>query len=162
MVPWCCDMGIAEPAEEQADLRDLAEVAHIVREAFFAMLERDHPGAKETLQQRVWAHMQSKHARQKQDAQRKRETPPQPPSVAKRDRTMFSHCIFNLEDRVLDCIDAKLRALGWCVASLLYDGVRSALQPSAPPRLSHHAVTPRAGALCTRRSCTFGTATAPI
>ena len=33
----------------QADLRDLAEVARIVRGAFFAMLERDHPGALQTL-----------------------------------------------------------------------------------------------------------------
>ena len=104
--------------------------------------------------------MLSKHARQVQDAQRKGEPPPQPPSNAKRDRTMFSHCIFNLEDMVLDCIDTELRALGWCVASLIFDGVCGALEPSAPPRLS--AVTPCAGALCTRRSCTFGIATASI
>ena len=42
--------------------------------------------------------MQDKHERQVQEARRKGETPPQKPSYAKRDRTMFSHCIFNLED----------------------------------------------------------------
>jgi len=36
---------------------------------------------------------------------------------------MFSHCIFNLEDMVLDCIDATLRERGWRVDSLIYDGV---------------------------------------
>ena len=64
--------------------------------------------------------MQDKHVRQVQDARRKGEPPPQKPSFAKRDRTMFSHCIFNLEDTVLDCIDTKLRELGWGVDSLIH------------------------------------------
>ena len=121
---WCREMEINEPAgEPQADLRDLAEVARIVREAFFAMLDRDSPGALQTLRDRVWATLNDKHQLQVRDAQRKGEPLPQPPSVAKRDRTMFSHCIFNLEDSVLDCIDRTLRSLGWIVASLIYDGV---------------------------------------
>ena len=80
-------------------------------------------GALQTLQNHVSAYLQSKHARKVQDARSKGATPPQPPSIAKRDRTMFSHCIFDLEDRVLDCIDGTLCALGWRVASLIYDGV---------------------------------------
>ena len=40
---------------------------------------------------------------------------------------MFSQCIFELEDRVLSCIDRKLRELGWEVASLIFDGVSPSL-----------------------------------
>ena len=123
---WCCEMGIAMPeGEPQRDLEDLGEVARIVREAFFAMMERDNPGSLEALRDCIWAYMQDKHVRQVQDARHKGETPPQQPSAAKRDRTMFSHCIFNLEDTILDCVDTKLRELGWNVDSLIYDGVSS-------------------------------------
>jgi hypothetical protein len=140
---WCREMEINEPAgEPQADLRDLAEVARIVREAFFAMLERNHPGALQTLRARVWATLQDKHQLQVRFAQQMREPLPQPPSFAKRDRTLFSHCIFNLEDSVLDCIDRKLRALGWTVASLIFDGVSSpARTRRATPRRAHERPT---------------------
>ena len=88
------------------------------------MMKRDNdPGSLEALRTRTWTYMLDKHQRQVQDARRKGETPPQEPSIAKRDRTMFSHCIFNLEDTVLDCVDTKLRELGWRVDSLIYDGV---------------------------------------
>ena len=122
---WCRDMDIAMPeGEPQRDLEDLEEVARIVRQAFFKMMERDNPGSLEALRARTWTYMLDKHQRQVQEARRKGETPPQEPSYAKRDRTMFSHCIFNLEDTVLDCVDTKLRELGWRVDSLIYDGVR--------------------------------------
>ena len=127
---WCRETGIAMPeGEPQRDLEDLEEVARIVREAFFAMMER---GSLEALRARTWAYMQDKHVRQVQDARHKGETPPQQPSAAKRDRTMFSHCIFNLEDTILDCVDTKLRELGWNVDSLIYDGVRSMPSTVAP------------------------------
>ena len=117
-------MGIAVPeGEPQRDLEDLTEVSRIVREAFFLMMERDNPGSLATLRARIWRLMQDKHGRRVQDAKRKGEAPPQPPSVAQRERTMFSLCIFNLEDTILDCIDTKLRMLDWTVASLIYDGV---------------------------------------
>ena len=133
---WCREMDIGRdacegPIDEQADLRDLAEVARLVREAFFAMLERDQPGARAALQERVWAMLKDRHQRRVHDAQRNSETPPQPLSIAARDRTMFSHIMFDLEDRVLDCIDRKLGELGWTVASLIYDGVRRR-HPTAP------------------------------
>ena len=136
---WCRDMGIAMPeGEPQRDLEDLEEVSRIVRQAFFKMMERDNPGSLEVLRTRTWTYMQDKHVRQVQDARRKGEPPPQKPSFAKRDRTMFSHCIFNLEDTVLDCIDTKLRELGWGVDSLIYDGVsRNALHHPPFHRLTH-------------------------
>ena len=130
---WCREMGIAVPeGEPQRDLEDLAEVSRIVREAFFAMMERDKPGSLARLRDRIWRLMQDKHGRRVLDAKRKGEVPPQPPSVAQRERTMFSLCIFNLEDTILDCIDKKLRMLGWIVASLIYDGVSCShlLQPT--------------------------------
>eukprot|EP00964_Phaeocystis_antarctica_P138486 scaffold103155_cov66-Phaeocystis_antarctica.AAC.2 len=113
---WCREMDIGRdacegPIDEQADLRDLAEVARLVREAFFAMLERDQPGARAALQKRVWVMLQDRHQRRVHDAQRNSKTPPQPPGIAARDRTMFSHIMFDLEDRVLDCIDRKLGEL---------------------------------------------------
>ena len=168
VVAWCREMDIGSdacegPIDEQADLRDLAEVARLVREAFFAMLERDQPGARAALQERVGAMLKDRHERRVHDAQRNNETPPQSPSIAARDRTMFSHIMFDLEDRVLDCIDRKLRELGWTVASLIYDGVRRH-HPTAPtsrlrprllptPALSHATSSARA------RSCTLSTAT---
>ena len=163
---WCRDMGIAMPeGEPQRDLEALEEVARIVREAFFAMMERDNPpGSLETLRNRTWKYMQDKHERQVQDARRKGEAPPQRPSIAKRDRTMFSHCIFNLEDTILDCIDTKLRELGWGVDSLIYDGVgQKALHRSLSPNLYTHTYTISlmlcAACVWGAHSCTFGIAT---
>jgi hypothetical protein len=135
---WCRDMDIAMPDEPQSDLSDLTEVARIVRDAFFAMLEREHPGALQSLREGAWAVLQDKHRNRLLDAQRKGLPAPQPPNVAKRDRTMFSHCIFELEDRVLDCIDRELRALGWTVASLIYDGVCSHRRISSPQHAYLH------------------------
>ena len=82
---------------------------------------------------------------------RKGSAPPQPPSVAQRERTMFSLCIFNLEDTILDCIDTKLRTLGWIVASLIYDGVSRVAPPSTDTHKHNHCIsllqtTPRDGA----------------
>ena len=131
---WCRDMGIAMPegVGPGADLDDLAEVARVVRDAFFKMLERDHPGSLKVLRDGVWAKLVDECQRAKQDAQRKGEPPPQQPTYSRRDRAMLSQCIFELEDRVLDCIDRKLQAIGWTVASLIYDGVRPQLPTSCP------------------------------
>ena len=38
-------------------------------------------------------------------------------------RSTFSHCIFELEDKVLGVIDAYFQENGWTVASLIFDGV---------------------------------------
>lgn len=43
-----------------------------------------------------------------------------PPAVA---RSVFSHCIFELENAVLATIDAHFKDNGWTVASLIFDGV---------------------------------------
>ena len=39
------------------------------------------------------------------------------------DRSVFSHCIFELEDTVLAVVDAHFRESGWNVASLIFDGL---------------------------------------
>ena len=38
-------------------------------------------------------------------------------------RSIFSHCIFELEDSVLKIIDGVFNAEGWSVSSLQYDGM---------------------------------------
>ena len=38
-------------------------------------------------------------------------------------RSVFSHCIFELEDSVLTVIDEHFRKNGWSVSSLQYDGL---------------------------------------
>ena len=38
-------------------------------------------------------------------------------------RSIFSHCIFELEDSVLKIIDEHFRESGWTVSSLQYDGM---------------------------------------
>ena len=123
---WCREMDITCPQEPQADLRDLAEVARTVRGAFFSMLEEQKgTGALRALRGRVQVVLRDKHARKVQHARSTGSAEPQLPSGVACERTMFSHCIFELEDLVLDCIDRKLRELGWTVASLIFDGVRS-------------------------------------
>jgi hypothetical protein len=42
-----------------------------------------------------------------------------PPAIR---RTVFSLCVFELEDSILDVIDRSLRRDGWTVASLQFDG----------------------------------------
>ena len=88
---WCREMGIDAPTEDQADLRDLAEVARIVRDAFFAKLEREQPGALTTLKASVAATLRDAHQRRVQDAQRKGEAPPQPLGAAAHDRGQLDH-----------------------------------------------------------------------
>jgi hypothetical protein len=39
------------------------------------------------------------------------------------ERSVFSHCIFELEDAVLATIDSHFNEKGWTVASLIFDGV---------------------------------------
>ena len=147
---WCREMDITCPQEPQADLRDLAEVARVVRGAFFSMLEEQKgTGALQALRGRVQAVLRDKHARKVQHARSTGSAEPQPPSGVACERTMFSHCIFELEDLVLDCIDRKLRELGWTVASLIFDGVRSrprsfAIGRTRPP----HAALSRAFHMC--------------
>ena len=136
---WCRDMGIACPREEQADLRDLHEAARMVRTAFFAMLDASAPGAVEALRGRVQTLMRDKHSRKVAHAAANGAPLPPPLSNAACERTMFSHCIFELEDAVLGCIDRELQRLGWTVASLIFDGVRPfaiVMHAAALPSLS--------------------------
>ena len=135
---WCRDMGIACPRGEQADLRDLGEAARKVRTAFFAMLDAEAPGALEALRGRVQTLMRDKHGRKVAHAAAVGAPPPPPLSSAACERTMFSHCIFELEDAVLDCIDGELRRLGWTVASLIYDGVRPFYNTGRPTHRRSH------------------------
>jgi len=104
---WGKEVGLPASADvNQPALRDLAEEARVVRDAFFAMVERDHPaGTLQRLREVVRAFKGSG------------------ASNAAINRAVFSHCIFEVEDRVLEAVDRCLRRSGWTVASLIYDGM---------------------------------------
>lgn len=105
---WCKDVGLPAGIDtNQPDLRDLAEEARVIRNAFFAMTEQKHTGSIARLRELV----------------RSRKGP-ETSNVAI-DRAVFSHCIFEAEDAVLATIDEHFRspANGWTVASLIYDGM---------------------------------------
>ena len=66
-------------------------------------------------------------------------------------RTVFSLCIFELEDTVLGVIDEALRSAGWVVSSLQFDGCHVAHRkgcdfPAALRRAEAASTTPAAPA----------------
>ena len=77
----------------------------MIRDAFFEKTEREHPGTLEKLR-----NIQ----RSKLGAS---------VSNVAINRSVFSHCIFEVEDSVLSVVDKCLRELGWAVGSLIYDGM---------------------------------------
>ena len=104
---WCKEMGLpASTNVKQRDLDDLTEEARVIRRSFFAMIDRDHsPGTLSSLREQVRA-VKGKDA-----------------SNVSIDRAVFSHCMFEVEDSVLDVIDRYFREHGWDVGSLIYDGM---------------------------------------
>jgi hypothetical protein len=119
--------------EVQEDLRCLQETARLVRNAFFAMAEfKDHVDALRTelkgttkakveaAQARVRAAMTPnarEHAQRELGNARRKATPQ---AIG---RSVFSACIFELEDMVLDVIDKHFTSNGWVVSSLQFDGL---------------------------------------
>ena len=103
---WCKDIGLPATTDtNQRDLRDLAEEARVIRDAFFEMTEQQYPGSLAKLRELA-------RSRKGADA-----------SQAAIDRSVFSHCIFEIEDSVLSVVDKHFRSKGWNVASLIYDGM---------------------------------------
>ena len=113
-------------------MKALVEAARIVREAIFSM-ERFQPIvasltdrlriARASAVTRVQAQIaNARSPQEKVDAQKAL-------SIARRraqphaiKRTIFSLCVFELEDSILNTIDESLRRAGWVVASLQFDG----------------------------------------
>lgn len=117
---------------EQDDLKALVEASRVVQEAFFAMdLFKPHVASlTEKLRASRAAKLEQARARLVNART------PKDKAVAEKavgearwrmyphaiKRTVFSLCVFELEDRILDVIDSTLRRLGWTVASLQFDG----------------------------------------
>ena len=104
VLTWIKDIGLQPGFDPHVDLRDLEDEALIVRDAFFSMTERDHPGAIEKLKQYARARKGSGVAN------------------AAINRSVFSHCIFEVEDKLLEVVDEYFRSNGWGVDTLSYDG----------------------------------------
>ena len=127
-----CTRGRDEP---QADLEELQAEARRVQAAFFAM--PNFQPHVETLRQElaastkaaldrakvqgVMARAQSAGARAA--AQKQLENARAKAKSEAINRSIFSHCIFELEDSVLKIIDEHFRESGWTVSSLQYDGM---------------------------------------
>ena len=130
---WIRDAKCSCNAKElQADLRALMEVHRIVQAAFFGMERFQSHVATLTERLRVerkaaleMAEVRLTNARSAEDkaiaqkaiATAKRRV--QPSAIR---RTVFSLCVFELEDSILDVIDRSLQREGWTVASLQFDG----------------------------------------
>ena len=125
-----CMRGKDQP---QDDLRDLEKVATVVHKAFFAMPQfKDHvaPLRKElkaTTSAKVQAAEErlrsatSKNAKER--AQKELNNARRKASMTAVERSVFSACIFELEDMVLAEIDKYLQKMEWTVSSLQFDGL---------------------------------------
>ena len=122
-------------AEEQTDLRELQEIVRpAVMDAFFKMPQFKYRVA--TLTAQVQASASAKvaqaearltsavtpHARV--DAQKTLRKAFHKASALAVKRSVFSLCVFELEDLILEVIDSHLRSKGWTVSSLEFDGLK--------------------------------------
>ena len=125
-----CMRGKEQP---QDDLRDLEKVATVVHDAFFAMPQFKDPvvALRKELKATTSAKVQAAEERlrsatsknAKERAQTELNNVRRKASMTAVDRSVFSACIFELEDMVLAEIDKYLQSMGWTVSSLQFDGL---------------------------------------
>ena len=118
--------------EESPDLLDLVTVAEEVRGAFFRMpqFEQYVSTLLGTITGERTVALAAAQARlavackpeDKRVATKSVSSARAKATVSAVRRTVFSLCVFQLEDTILDVIDTTLRGLGWVVASLQFDG----------------------------------------
>jgi hypothetical protein len=134
MLAWAGDaQATRNKLSDQPDLSNLAETQRIVQGAFFQMEEFSSIAAtlKNNLRASTAANMASANVRsanartpqEKLDADKNQRTAQMKSTWKAIDRSVFSLCVFQLEDCILDVIDAHLRSRGWTVASLQFDGM---------------------------------------
>ena len=135
LMAWIRDAGCTRSKmQEQDDLRQLQRVSQLVRGALFRMPK--FQGRIATLTDQVQASAVTKVAqaealcaaaktlcqrRAAAETLRRARHKATPIAV---ERSVFSLCLFELEDMVLDVIDEHFRAAGWTVASLQFDGLQ--------------------------------------
>lgn len=126
---------------EQEDLKALVEAANVVREAVFSMGRFGPIVASLTDRLRIAraaavarAEAQRANAHSPQDKAEAQKVLARARARAKAHaikRTIFSLCVFELEDSILNVIDETLQSSGWVVASLQFDGCHAEHRPGA-------------------------------
>lgn len=130
---WIRDAKCPLNAKElQADLRALVELHKFVQAAFFGMerfqshvamlTERLRVERKAALEMAEVRLTNARSAEDKSTAQKAIATAKRRVQPSAIRRTVFSLCVFELEDSILDVIDRSLKRDGWTVASLQFDG----------------------------------------
>jgi hypothetical protein len=130
---WVSDAKCPRNADrEQEDLKALVEAARVVREAIFNMARFKPIVASLTDRLRIAraaavtrakAQLANAHSPQdKIEAQKVLSRARARTQSHAIKRTIFSLCVFELEDSILDVVDESLRLAGWVVASLQFDG----------------------------------------
>ena len=130
---WIRDAKCPLNAKElQADLRALVELHKFVQAAFFGMerfqshvamlTERLRVERKAALEMAEVRLTNARSAEDKSTAQKAIATAKRRVQPSAIRRTVFSLCVFELEDSILDVIDRSFKRDGWTVASLQFDG----------------------------------------
>ena len=119
--------------QDQADLRDLEKAANTVHDAFFAMpqfknhVESLRSELKATATAKVKAAEERVRAASSSASRDRARTElgnaRRKASTTAIERSVFSACIFELEDMVLTVIDEHFQSNGWTVSSLQFDGL---------------------------------------
>ena len=125
-------------------LKAMQSTHHVVQDAFFRMdrfkphvaaltakLRVERKAAVATAKFRVNDARSGKAALQK--ALSRAEMKAQPSSIR---RTIFSLCVFELEDSILHVIDSSFKRGGWTVSSLQFDGLHVEHRPGVDLRLA--------------------------
>ena len=130
---WIRDAKCPRNAKElQPDLRALMEVHRVVQKVFFGMerfqlhvasltekLRVERKAALKAAQVRLTNACSAEDKSTARKALATAKMRMQPSAVR---RTVFSLCVFELEDSILDVIDRAFQRDGWTVASLQFDG----------------------------------------
>lgn len=130
--------------DDSPDLRALVAVAEEVRAALFRMERfRDHvsplfetlhaerAAALREAKSRLSAAERTGSPEEKRDAARCAKSAQMRSTVTAIRRTIFSLCVFELEDAILDVVDRAFAEERWVVASLQYDGCHVEHRPDA-------------------------------
>ena len=132
-LPWIRDAECTRNTDKsQADLEELSRISTVVRQKVFELPEFkqtiDH--LKQTTRVSVASKLQRCKAiydqapiHRKQEALQSLHNAERKTTPISIERSVFSQCIFEIEDTILGQIDAHFKEAGWTVASLQFDGL---------------------------------------
>jgi hypothetical protein len=126
---WIRDSGGSSAAGDQSDLRALERVAAVAEAKFFELYEdastaliADLTASKQAAVRAAEQRLAGASARQRQAMQRELQNARLKATDAAIKRSVFSYCVFQLEDEVLDVVVKHFESKGLTVSSLQYDG----------------------------------------